>query len=252
MIKSRDELIDFCFHQLGAPVIQIELDEQQVAYCIDLAVERFQNVHVEGSMRRFIPHTITQEDKDYGYIVVPDKIMSIIKVIPAGNGVNTNLSGMGMFNPVYQYRLNDFWDISSGGMSVYNDVMTNLAMVQDMFQSEIGIQFNRHSSRLYLEVDWKNGAGVMDVGKIIVVECFVAVDEDDAPKLYNDWWLKRYATALLKKQWAMNIGKFEGVQLPGGIVINSATLRAQAEQELESLNRELIDENSLPPIFMIG
>ena len=131
-IRSRDDLIDYCFHQLGAPVIQVEVDEQQVAYCVDMAIERWQDVHCDGSARRFIPHTITQEDINRGYLVIPDKIISVIKVVPLVNGMMSNsLSGMGIFNPVYQYRLNDFWDILKGGVSVYNDVMTNLQLIHD-------------------------------------------------------------------------------------------------------------------------
>lgn len=251
-IRSRDDLIDYCFHQLGAPVIQIELEEQQVSYCVDNAIDRWQSVHGDGSVRRFIPHTVTQEDMDRGYIVVPDKILSIVRVIPAGVGSNTNLSGMGMFNPVYQYHLNDFWDIARGGLATYNAVLTNLQMVQDLLQAEIGLAFNRYSSRLYLEVDWKNPAGVIKAGSIIVVECFVLLDEKEAPKMYGDWWLKRYTTALMKKQWGSNTKKYDGVQLPGGITVQGQQIYNEAIQEITELEHELKDEFELPPIFFVG
>lgn len=252
-IRTRDDLIDYCFHQLGAPVIQVELEEQQVSYCIDNAIQRWNDNHVDGSARRFIPHTITQEDIDRGYIIVPDKILSIIKIIPLNYGMQSNnLESMGMFNPVYQYRLNDFWDIMRGGMSIYNDVMTNLQMVQDTLQAEIGIAFNRYSNRLHLETDWKSKSDFIKVGMIIVVECFVLLDEQEATKMYNDWWLKRYATALMKKQWGVNTKKYDGVQLPGGITMQGQQIYNEAIEEIRELEQELQDQWSLPPIFFVG
>ena len=253
MLKSRDDLIDYCFHQLGAPVIQVEVEEQQVNYCIDTAIERWQDVHCDGTVRRFIPHMLNSDDIDQGYITVPDKIISIIRVMPLMHGtMSTDLNGMGMFNPVYQFRLNDFWDLSRGGLSIYNDVMTNLQMVQDMLQPEIGIAFNRHSNRMYMEVDMQKNATWRTPGKIIVVECFTLLDEDEAPKLYNDWWLKRYATALIKKQWGTNTKKYDGVLLPGGITLNGSQIYNEARQEIAELDQELHDEWSAPPIFMVG
>lgn len=252
-IRTRDELIDYCFHQLGAPVIQVELEEQQVSYCVDNAIDRFQSVHGDGSIRRFIPHTVTKEDIDRGYIIVPDAIISVVRVIPLNHGMlSNNLSSMGMFNPVYQYRLNDFWDIMRGGMSIYNDVMTNLQLVQDMLQAEVSIAFNRYSSKLYLDIDWKNDKGFVQEGVIIVVECFVLVDAQEAPKLYNDWWLKRYTTALMKKQWGVNLKKYNGALLPGNITINGQQIYNEAVDEIRELEAELRDQFELPPIFMIG
>ena len=252
-IRSRDDLIDYCFHQLGAPVIQVEVDEQQVAYCVDMAIERWQDVHCDGSARRFIPHTITQEDINRGYLVIPDKIISVIKVVPLVNGMMSNsLSGMGIFNPVYQYRLNDFWDILKGGVSVYNDVMTNLQLIQDTIQTELGIAFNRHSNKLYLELDWCKDTGLIQQNSIIVLECFTVIDELEAPKMYNDWWLKRYTTSLIKKQWGTNTKKYSGVQLPGNITINGQAIYQEALQEIAELERELQSEYSMPPIFMVG
>ncbi len=253
MIRSREALIDYCLHQLGAPVIQIELEEQQVNYCIDNALDRWQSVHVDGSVRRFIPHTVTQDDIKNGFIVVPDKILSIVKIVPLNYGAqSTNLESMGMFNPIYQYRLNDFWSIMSGGLSVYNDVMTNLQMVQDTLQAEMGIAFNRYSNRLYLETDFKTPTGFIREGTIIVVECFTLVDEQEAPKLYNDWWLKRYCTALIKKQWGANTKKYDGVQLPGGITIQGQQIYNEAVEEIRELEQELENEFALPPIFFVG
>lgn len=254
-IRSRDDLINYCFHQLGAPVIQVELEEQQVSYCVDNAIERWQTVHGDASVRRFIPHTVTAEDISRGYIIVPDKILNIVRVVPInyGGGTSTDISSMGIFNPIYQYHLNDFWDIArGGGVSVYNDVMTNLQMIQDVLQAEIGIAFNRYSSRLYLEVNWKSSAGQIKEGSIIVVECFVILDEKEAPKMYGDWWLKRYCTALMKKQWGTNTKKFNGVQLPGGITMNGQQIYDEALQEIAQLEHELKDEFELPPIFFVG
>lgn len=252
-IRSRDDLIDYCFHQLGAPVIQVEVDEQQVAYCVDMAIERWQDVHCDGSARRFIPHTITQEDIDRGYLVIPDKIISVVKVVPLVNGMMSNsLSGMGIFNPVYQYRLNDFWDILKGGVSVYNDVMTNLQLIQDTIQTELGIAFNRHSNKLYLEMDWRKDTGLIQQNSIIVLECFTVIDELEATKMYNDWWLKRYTAALIKKQWGTNTKKYNGVQLPGNITINGQAIYQEALQEIAELEQELQSEYSMPPIFMVG
>lgn len=254
MIRSRQALIDYCLHQLGAPVIQIELEEQQVNYCIDNAIDRWQSVHVDGSVRRFIPHTVTKDDLDTGYIIVPDKILSIVRLIPLNYGVQSNnIESMGMFNPIYQYRLNDFWDVMRGGLSVYNDVMTNLQLMQDTLQAEVGIAFNRYSNRLYLETDFKsNSSSFIKEGTIIVVECFVLVDDQEAPKLYNDWWLKRYCTALIKKQWGANTKKYDGVQLPGGITIQGGQIYSEAVEEIRELEEELKNEFELPPIFFVG
>lgn len=222
---------------------------------MDNAIERWQTVHGDGSVRRFIPHTITAEDMARGYIIVPDKILSILRVIPMshGGGTSTDITNMGMFNPIYQYHLNDFWDISrGGGLSAYNDVMTNLQLMQDMLIAETCIAFNRYSSRLYLEVNWQSSSGQIAEGNIIVVECFTLLDEDEAPKMYSDWWLRRYCTALMKKQWGTNTKKYNGVQLPGGVTLNGQQIYVEALQEIAELEHELKDEWSIPPIFMVG
>lgn len=253
-INSRDALIDYCFHRLGAPVIEVELDEQQVSYCVDDAVQRWQQVHSDGSIRKYVPHTITEDDIKRGYIRLPDTILSVVRVLPVTlSGVIANtLSGMGMFNPVYQYSITDFKNVLNGEMSSYNDLMTNIQMAQDLFHAETGLQFNRLSSKLYLETDYNSASSLVKLGTIIVVECYMAIEEDEAPRMWSDWWLKRYAAALMKRQWGTNLKKFDGVQLPGGITTNGQIIYGEALQEIEELEHELRDQHELPPIFMVG
>ena len=252
MLSSREDLIDYCMHQLGAPVINIEIDEMQVNYCIDNAIDRWRSVHCDGSVRRFVPHTITQSDIDKGYITVPDRVISIVRVLPTTYGtLNTNIDGMGMFNPVYQYHLNDMWDLTRGGMSAFHDVMTYLQTIECVLIPDTTISFNRYSNRLYLEADLVNPVQYK-VGMIIVVECFVMLDDIAAPMMYNDWWLKQYATALIKKQWGANTKKYDGVQLPGGVTMQGSVYYNEAVQEIRELEERLVDEFTLPPIFMVG
>ena len=245
-ITTRQNLIDYCLRRLGAPVTEINVDDDQVSDRIDDAIEFFQEYHFDGVEKVFLKHTITQTDITNEYIAVVDAVISVLRVLPIPN---FNAFQTGFFNEEYQLRLNDLENFSGSTLINWAMSQTNFSLVEHLFSIQPTLLFNRKQDRVYLETDWANK---FSVGTILIVEAYRTLDPATYPQVYNDMFLKKYATALIKQQWGSNLKKFTGVTLPGGVTLDGQTIFTEALEEITKIEEEMSLKYELPPDGFIG
>jgi len=272
---SRSDLINYCKRQLGAPVLEINIADEQVDDLVDDALQYFHERHFDGVVQTYLKYKITQEDIDRGrgtnsvgivtttadttivgtattfsyiensnYIQVPPSVIGINKIFRFDN---STISG-GMFSLKYQLFLNDLYFFNSMEMLSYAMTKTYLSDIDFLLNTEKQIRFNQRQDRLYLDVDWGN----VQKDEYIVLDCWRLLDPNDFTRVYNDSFLKKYLTALMKRQWGQNLIKFQGVKLPGGIELNGRQIYDDAEKDLEIIREQMSNTYELPPLDMIG
>jgi hypothetical protein len=229
---TRTELKDYCLRRLGSPVIEINVDEDQLQDRIDDALAFYRDYHYDGTDRTFLKHQLTASDITNEYISIPTTINDVINIFPLGNSTSAN----NLFNAKYQITLNDIQDWSGYQFGTYVMSMERIALMQELLVGMQRFRFNRHTDRLYIDTDWS--ARVAD--EYIVLECYQTTDPETYSQVYGDWWLRRYTTALIKKQWGQNLSKFEGMQLPGGVTFNGTQILQDANEEIAKLEEEVI------------
>jgi hypothetical protein len=241
---SREQLKDWCLRQLGFPVIEINVDDDQVDDRIDEALQYFQQFNYDGVERWYLKHQLTQENLDNGYIPITENIIGVTRIFP----VSSSNASVNMFDLRYQLRLHELYDFTSTSYVSYTLTMQHIRTLDMLFSGEQPIRFNRHTDKLY--VDWN--AQQMNVGEWIIIESYLVIDPESYTKVYNDMMLKRLATAYIKRQWGNNMKKFGGMQLPGGITMNGQQIFDEANQEIADLEEKIRDTYEEPPQFMIG
>jgi hypothetical protein len=209
-VTSREELKDYCLRRLGAPVIEINVDDDQVEDRIDDAFQFYREYHFDAVEKVYLKHQMTAEDITNQYITVPDLVVGVERILPFSN----RSDGTNIFSIRYQILLNDLYSLMSTNLIYYYQVKQELELINQILVGTKPIRFNRHMNRLYVDMSWPEDA---DVGSWIIVECWRILDPDTYRDVYNDMFLKRYCTALIKRQWGENLKKFQGVQLPGGV-----------------------------------
>jgi hypothetical protein len=244
-VTTRTGLIEYCLRELGEPVVEINVDEQQVEDRVDEAIEFFRQYHYDGVEKVYLKHLVTQDDVTQKSIPISDLVYGVTRVFPIAAGTSTSKS---IFDLQYQLRLNDLYDLTSTSVIYYSMVMSHLALLDLTLNGHPLYRFNRLTNRLYIDEDWGEN---ISPGTYVLVECYRALDPATAPKVYNDTWLKHYTTALIKKQWATNLKKFSGMSLPGGVTIDGDKLYQEAKDEIEKLEQDMISK-SAPLEFMMG
>jgi len=242
---SREQLKDFCLRQLGFPVIDINVDDDQVEDCISLALQYFQDFHFDGVERWYLKHQITAEDKANGYITITENIIGVNRIFP----VSSSNATVNMFDLRYQLRLHELYDFTSTSFVPYVLTMQHLRTLDMLFSGETPIRYNRHSNKLYIDWDWEND---IDVGEYIVVESYIIIDPDTYTDVYNDRMLKKLATSYIKKQWGNNLKKFNGMQLPGGITLSGQQMYEEAMTEIKEIEDTIRLTFEAPPEFLMG
>ncbi len=245
-VSTRPQLIDYCLRRLGAPVTEINVDDEQISDRIDDAIEYFQEYHFDGVEKVFLKKILTQEDIEHEYLTVDNAIISVLRVLPIPN---FNAFQTGFFNEEYQLRLNDLENMQSSAIINWAMSQTNFSLIEHLFSIQPTMLFNRKQDKVYLETDWANK---FSVGTILIVEAYRALDPSTYPQVYNDAFLKKYATALIKQQWGSNLKKFTGVVLPGGISLDGQTIFTEATEEITKMEEEMNLKYELPPDGMIG
>jgi hypothetical protein len=315
--SSRTALIDYCKRRLGFPVIDINVDDDQVEDRIDDALQYFQDYHYDAIQKVYLKHLVTQTDVNRQYIDMTQASgsASIVSGSSTVTGLGTNFAAeftagvsqltingetkvvssitdkalmtmnstfsstantvpiyvvgsadlitgvtrifplsstnatVNMFDLRYQLRLHELYDFTS--TSYVNFVLTqqHLRTLDMLFSGEQPIRFNRHQNRLYIDLQW--GTDIKD-GEYLVIEAYRIIDPDSYNDVYNDRWLKRYSTALIKRQWGLNLKKFGGIQLPGGVQLNGQQIYDEAESEIATLEQEMQDKYEVPPEFILG
>jgi hypothetical protein len=248
---SRTELKDYALRKLGFPVIEINVDDDQLDDRIDEALTMYQQFHYDAVEKTYLKHEVTQGDVSNTYIAMPSTVIGVTRMFPiSSDSVNSNAAGnFNMFDLTYQLRLNELYDFTSADYVYYALAKQHIRTLDLLFLGEQPVRFNRHNDKLYIDMKWNNR---VVVGSYLIIECYKILDPNVATEIWNDGWLKKYVTALFKKQWGENLKKFSGVQLPGGITLNGQQIWNEAEQEIERLEEKLRDTYEEPPQFEIG
>ena len=276
---SRQQLIDYCLRKLGAPVLEINVDDDQIDDAVDDAIQLFNERHFDGVERVFLKYKITQEDLDRGrakdtdgvgivtttatstnisgygtttsswyetsnFIQVPDSVVGIEKIFK----FDTSTISGGMFSIKYQLFLNDLYNFNSVELLQYAMVKSYLEDIDFLLTTDKQVRFNKRQDRLYLDIDW----GAESLDNWLILDCYRALDPASFTQVYNDVFLKQYLTALIKRQWGQNLIKFRGVKLPGGIELNGREIFDDAEREIEGLRSRMASEYELPPYDFVG
>lgn len=242
-VASREQLKQHALRGLGAPVVQINVANEQLEDKLDEAIQYFHLYHYDGIERMYLKHQITQTDIDNQYITLPDYIYGVKRVIPFRQGS----SSQNLFDVQYQLRLNDLYEITNTSMVYYSMVMQHMTLLDEMLNGQPQFEFNRLGGKLYLEVNKTK----LILGEYMIVECYRAIDPVENTKMYNDPWLKQYVEALFKKMWSTNLKKYQGMQLPGGVTVDGQSMYLEAVQEVKDLEDELRDK-SAPLGFIMG
>jgi len=278
---SRQQLIDYCKRQLGAPVLEINVADEQLNDLVDDAVQYFQERHFDGVSQAFLKYKLTQNDVDRGrarggnndptagittstatatidgasmefdweensnYLQVPPEIIGVTKIFHYDG---TNAMSSGMFSIKYQMFLNDIYYWGATELLTYAMTKTYLSDIDFLLTTQKQIRFNQRMDRLYMDVDWSN----VGVGDYIVMDCYRAANPNDYTRVWNDSFLKKYLTQLVKRQWGQNLLKFQGVKLPGGVELNGRQIYDDAQKELDNIKEQMSNTYELPPLDMVG
>mgnify|MGYP003147841014 FL=1 len=276
--SSRADLINYCKRQLGAPVLEINIADEQVEDIIDDALQYFHERHFDGVIQTYLKYKITQDDKDRGqgrggnnpigiitttatstvglsttfsyeensnYIQVPPSVIGINKIFKY-DGPQTSTNNM--FSVKYQMFLNDMYYFGSTEILTYAMTKRYLEDLDFILNNDKQIRFNQRQNRLYLDIDF----GDVAVDDYLIIDCYRLIDPNDFTRVYNDAFLKKYATALMKKQWGQNLIKFQGVKLPGGVELNGRQIYDDAQKDLEMIKEQMSNTYELPPLDFIG
>ena len=301
--NTRSTLKDYCLRNLGKPVIDINVDEDQIEDRIDEAVQYFCQYHTDGVERMYLKYKVTADDKvrlrknkefnviekgtyadnielesgtntvlegdgdlikedgtplhtedstivettyeeTQNYLVIPDAVISVINIFPLSDRANLN-----MFDVRYQLRLNDLYDFSSTSIVHYEMTMRHLDFLDHILVGEKPIRFNALSNRLYIDMDWQED---IDADEYLIIECYRQLDPAQHTNMFNDIYLKRYTTALIKKQWGQNLSKFNGTAMLGGVTLNGPELFSSAVSEVQKLEEEIRLNYEAPPHMQQG
>ena len=267
---SKSTLKEHCLRSLGKPVIDVNVDPDQCDDRIDDALQYFAEYHMDGVERMYLKYKMTSDqitraktnattsvtdsvDNTGGayawleqkvWLPLPSPVISVLRIFPISDQVSS-----GMFDLKYQMRLNDLWDFTSTTMINYSMLHQHLDLIDHLLTGEVPIRFNQHRNRIYLDMEWKN---TITSGQYFIIECYRKLDPTTYTDIYDDIYLKRYATALIKKQWGANLSKFGGVTMLGGVTMNGETLYTQALEEQNRLEEQIQLAFELPINYMIG
>jgi len=275
--STRQGLIDYCLRRLGAPVLEINVDDDQIDDLVDDTIQYFNERHFDGVERMYLKYKITQDDIDRGragaeggvgivttsgtstivgtattfnyyensnYIQVPESIIGVEKIFK----FDTSSISNGMFSVKYQLFLNDMYKFNSIELLQYSMLKTYLEDIDFLLTTDTQIRFNKRQDRLYLDLDWES----QSKDTYIILDCYRALDPTNFNQIYNDTFVKLYLTSLIKRQWGQNLIKFNGVRLPGGIELNGRQIYDDAIRELDEIKQKMSQDYELPPLDCIG
>ena len=247
--NSRDTLIDYCKRRLGEPVIEINVDEDQLEDRVDEAIQYFQEFHSDATFRAYVSHQLTSTDVTNKYITTSSDVHFVSRVFPL---ISSSSSSGQLFNLRYQMHLSELTDMSqfAGDIAYYEQIQQYLSLLDMTLNGHTMVDFARRQNRIYLHGHLED----LDVtaGDYIVYEVYNTINPDSHTSIYNDMWLKEYTTSFIKQQWGMNLMKFEGMQLPGGVILNGRQLFDDAQGEIQDLRERIRLEHEMPADFFVG
>jgi len=269
-ITTRETLKQYALRALGKPVIEINVEDDQVEDRIDEALQYFAQYHYDGVERMYLKYQVTSDDvtrarsdetlstvtdtadstvtatfkEGKNYIPMPSNVMSVLNIFPF-----TDKAALNLFDVRYQLRLNDLYDFSSTSIIHYDMTLRHLDMLDHILVGERPIRFNQHKNRLYIDMDWAND---IDAGDFIIIECYRKLDGSTFTDVFDDIFLKKYLIQLIKRQWGTNLSKFQGVAMLGGVQLNGEQIYTQAQDEINKLEEQIQLSYELPPNYMMG
>ncbi len=276
IINSREKLKDYCLRSLGSPVIEINIADEQIEDRLDDALRFFSEYHFDGVEKVYLKYMVRAADITNGYIemkaqnrisegggfanadaiqdsveegrtdedvLLENLVTSVTRIFPFTQ------QSVGMFDIQYQYALNDLYTFGSIDMVQYDLTQSYLSMLRQYLSPDKSVRFSRVQNRLYIDMNWKVQ---VTAGMYLIIECYRILDPRLYPEIYEDRLLKRYATALIKKQWGSNLSKYSGVKLPGDITLRGTEIAAEATTEIESLEKDIVLKYELPADFQMG
>ena len=266
--NTKATLKSYCLRALGFGVIDINVSDDQVDDRIDEAIQYFSHYHYDGVEKMYLKYAITQDDIDRArsnetttatdtidstvtasfsegknYIPMPSSVISVLQIFPFDDSSTNN-----MFDIRYQLRLNDLYDFSSTSVIQYQMTMQQLDLLSHVLVGEVPIRFNQHQNRLYLDMNWE----AMTLDEYLIIDCYRKIDPATYTDIFDDIYLKRYATALIKRQWGANLSKFNGVATLGGVSMNGEQIYSQAIEEIQGLEEQIQLQFETPIDYMIG
>ena len=241
---TRATFKEYCLRKLGKPVIEINVDDDQIDDRIDESLRYYWDYHFDGSHKTYYKHIVTEQNKLDKYITMPENIIGAINIFDIGDAVNTN----NLFNIRYQIALNDMYTLTSQSMVPYFMAMQHIQFLEELLVGKQPIRYERHRDRLHIDMDWNK----IEAGQYIIVEAYEIVDPDEWTDAWADRWLQNYCTVLIAENWGRNLTKFTGLNLPGGVQFNGEKILDDARAERQKLEDEMLNSFSLPNIDMIG
>jgi hypothetical protein len=252
IVTTRNELEEYCLRKLGAPVIDINVADEQIDDRIDEALEMYQEYHSDATVKMYFKHLVTATDVTNKWIPVPNNVIFVTHLFPIRIGSS---SGAGMFDIKYQMMLNDMVNLNNftGGMDYFVQMKQYLDLINMALNGTPQISYQRRQNRLHVFGDFEDKD--IKAGHYLVAEAYALVDPtttSGTKSIYNDLWLKAYTAALIKRQWGYNLMKFEGMTLPGGVMLNGRQIYDDASAEIQTLEDKLRLDFELPIDFYIG
>lgn len=265
---TRETLKQYALRALGKPVIEINVDDDQLEDRLDEALQYYSQYHYDGIRRTYLKYKLTDADKTrlkastpvtetatqngisstffeaQNFLVIPSSVISVTNIFPF-----SDKSSMNMFDVRYQLRLNDLYDFGSTSIINYDMVLRHLDFLDQILVGIKPIRYQQHDNRLYVDMDWAND---LDVDEYLIIDCYRKLDPATFTDVFNDQWLKRYTTALFKRQWGSNLSKFDGVVMLGGVKLNGEKIFTDGQTELEKLEVEIRNSFEIAPAFMVG
>lgn len=237
---TRTDFKNFCLRQLGAPVIEINVADEQVEDAIDYCLSYYADYHFDGSEKLYYKHQLTSTDITNKYITLPENILGVVNIFDISSGMGT--SSTSMFSITYQIALNDLWTFMSSSMVPYYMTMQHLSLLEQLLVGKQPIRYSRHRNRLHIDMDWTK----LVEGHYIIVEAYEVIEPTTFVDVWKDRWLIRYTTAHIKKQWGNHLKKFKGQPMPGGIMFSGQEIYDEAVEEIKTLEEEMIMNYSIP------
>jgi len=246
---SRQELIDFCLRRLGEPVLEVNVDVDQIEDKVDDAIQKYQEFHSDATIRTYLKYQVTADDVTNGYVPISSNIIFVSKVFPFSS---TYGSSGNLFDIRYQMFLNNMGDFINfaGDLAYLYQMEQYLSMIDLQLHGHPTVKFSRRQNRLYIWGDFEDKD--LQADDYLVAEVYQTIDPETHTSIYNDMFIKDYTTALIKQQWGANLSKFEGMQLPGGVTLNGRQIFEDASADIERLEEKLRSEQELPVDFFVG
>jgi hypothetical protein len=241
---TREEFKEYCLRNLGKGAHKINVTDEQIDDRIDEALQYYWDYHFDGTEKMYYKHQVVLADKTNKYITLPDNIIGAVNIFTVGAGLSTS----DMFSVRYQIALNDLYSLASVSLVPYYMARQHLGVIEEILVGKQLIRYNRHRNQLFLDMDWST----INVGEYIVVEAYQIVDPDVFQEVWKDRWLLKYTTALIKRQWGVNLKKYDGMALPGGITFSGQKMYEEAIQEISEMEHDMINSYSLPLNDMYG